>query len=75
MATPIALSTIAQIAIPVKDLARAIAFYRDTLGMKFLFEAPPALAPARGTQKGLPMTPDDTDPWASLHQALAVGRS
>jgi methylmalonyl-CoA/ethylmalonyl-CoA epimerase len=38
------LSTIGQIAMPVKDLARAIAFYRDRLGMRFLFQAPPALA-------------------------------
>ena len=35
---------IEQVAIPVRDLARATAFYRDTLGMKFLFEAPPHLA-------------------------------
>ena len=34
---------IEQVAIPVRDLARATAFYRDTLGMKFLFEAPPHL--------------------------------
>ena len=38
------LSTIGQIAMAVKDLPRAIAFYRDRLGMKFLFQAPPALA-------------------------------
>ena len=38
------LSTIGQIAVPVKDLARAVAFYRDALGMRFLFQAPPALA-------------------------------
>jgi methylmalonyl-CoA/ethylmalonyl-CoA epimerase len=35
---------IEQVAIPVRDLARAAAFYRDTLGMKFLFDAPPHLA-------------------------------
>ena len=35
---------IEQVALPVRDLARATAFYRDTLGMKFLFEAPPHLA-------------------------------
>jgi methylmalonyl-CoA/ethylmalonyl-CoA epimerase len=35
---------IEQVAIPVRDIARATAFYRDTLGMKFLFEAPPHLA-------------------------------
>jgi methylmalonyl-CoA/ethylmalonyl-CoA epimerase len=28
----------------VHDLDRAIAFYRDMLGMKFLFEAPPSMA-------------------------------
>src|SRR5262245_35588784 len=38
------LSTIGQIAMVVKDLPRAVAFYRDVLGMKFLFQAPPALA-------------------------------
>lgn len=31
---------IAQIAINAKDLARATAFYRDVLGLEFLFEAP-----------------------------------
>src|SRR3990172_2657474 len=38
------LSQIGQIAVPVRDLDRAISFYRDTLGMRFLFQAPPALA-------------------------------
>lgn len=38
------ISAIGQIAITVKDLDRAIAFYRDSLGLKFLFRAPPALA-------------------------------
>jgi methylmalonyl-CoA/ethylmalonyl-CoA epimerase len=36
----VSLSTIRQILINVKDLARATAFYRDTLGMKLLFEFP-----------------------------------
>ena len=31
--------TIGQIAITVRDLARSKAFYTDTLGMKFLFDA------------------------------------
>jgi len=35
---------ITQIAVMVKDLPRAIRFYRDTLGLKFLFEAPPQMA-------------------------------
>lgn len=34
------LDGIGQIAINVKALDRAVAFYRDTLGLKFLFEAP-----------------------------------
>lgn len=37
------LSQIGQIAVPVSDVERAIAFYRDTLGMRFLFQAPPGL--------------------------------
>jgi predicted enzyme related to lactoylglutathione lyase len=37
------LGHIEQIAIPVRDLSRATAFYRDLLGMKLLFEVPPQL--------------------------------
>ena len=35
---------LAQIAIPVEDLERAKAFYRDVLGLPHLFDAPPGLA-------------------------------
>lgn len=38
------LSAIGQLAIPVKDLDRAVGFYRDALGLRFLFQAPPGLA-------------------------------
>ena len=38
------LAQIGQIAVPVSDIERAIAFYRDTLGMRLLFQAPPGLA-------------------------------
>jgi predicted enzyme related to lactoylglutathione lyase len=38
------LGRIEQVAIPVRDLQRAIAFYRDRLGMTLLFEAPFQLA-------------------------------
>jgi methylmalonyl-CoA/ethylmalonyl-CoA epimerase len=44
MATSLELNQIGQIAINVRDLQRAVAFYRDTLGMRFLFEAPGGLA-------------------------------
>ena len=37
------LDVIGQIAVPVSDVDRAIAFYRDMLGMRFLFKAPPGL--------------------------------
>jgi predicted enzyme related to lactoylglutathione lyase len=33
-----------QVAVVVQDLDRAVRFYRDTLGLKFLFQAPPGLA-------------------------------
>jgi catechol 2,3-dioxygenase-like lactoylglutathione lyase family enzyme len=40
MSDTIRLSQIGQIAVPVQDLDRAIAFYRDILGMSFLFRVP-----------------------------------
>jgi len=38
------LNQIGQIFVNVQDLDRAIAFYRDLLGMTFLFQAPPNMA-------------------------------
>ena len=38
------LSTIGQLASRAKDIDRAVEFYRDRLGMTFLFKAPPNLA-------------------------------
>ena len=38
------LREIGQIAVPVNDLDRALKFYRDALGLRFLFQAPPGLA-------------------------------
>ena len=37
--TQVALNSIGQIALLVKDVARATEFYRDKLGMKYLFSA------------------------------------
>ena len=37
-------STVGQLLIPVEDLDRAIVFYRDTLGLRFLFSAPPQMS-------------------------------
>jgi methylmalonyl-CoA/ethylmalonyl-CoA epimerase len=44
MAQGFGLSRIGQIAVNVQDLARAVKFYRDVLGMRYLFEAPPKMA-------------------------------
>jgi len=38
------LRRVGQIAIVVRDLERAVRFYRDTLGLQLLFQAPPGLA-------------------------------
>ena len=38
--TPFSLSQIGQVALRVHDLDRTIEFYRDALGMKFLFSTP-----------------------------------
>ena len=38
------LSSIKQIAIPVRDVDTAKTFYKDVLGMTHLFDAPPALS-------------------------------
>ncbi len=38
------LKRIQQIAINVRDLSRAVAFYRDTLGLRLLFQVPPQMA-------------------------------
>jgi len=40
----VSLSKIKQIALPVREITEATRFYRDTLGMRHLFDAPPALS-------------------------------
>src|SRR4029453_11832506 len=40
----LALNDIGQIGLTVSDLEKAVAFYRDALGLKHLFDAPPAMA-------------------------------
>ena len=37
-------ATVAQILIPVENLERSVQFYRETLGLPFLFTAPPQMA-------------------------------
>jgi methylmalonyl-CoA/ethylmalonyl-CoA epimerase len=37
-------ATVGQLLIPVDDFERGVAFYRDVLGLPFLFAAPPQMA-------------------------------
>ena len=38
------IQTLGQVFVPAQELDRAVAFYRDILGMRFLFTAPPSMA-------------------------------
>jgi catechol 2,3-dioxygenase-like lactoylglutathione lyase family enzyme len=42
--TDLSSAQIGQASINVHDVDKAVAFYRDTLGMRFLFQAPPKMA-------------------------------
>jgi methylmalonyl-CoA/ethylmalonyl-CoA epimerase len=42
--TEVGLNEIGQIALTISDLDKAVAFYRDILGLKHLFSTPPGLA-------------------------------
>src|SRR5271167_983031 len=43
-ATGVGITHLRQVAINIKDVDRAAAFYQDKLGLKLLFKAPPGLA-------------------------------
>jgi methylmalonyl-CoA/ethylmalonyl-CoA epimerase len=43
-AAEVGITRLAQIAINIKDVDRAAAFYQDKLGLKLLFKAPPGMA-------------------------------
>lgn len=84
--TDIRPSAIGQIAITAEDLDRAITFYRDALGLPFLFQAPPGLAFFRCGEVrlmiALPEEPDGerhasilyfrVEDIAAAHRALAA---
>jgi methylmalonyl-CoA/ethylmalonyl-CoA epimerase len=56
------LSDIRQIGVLVTNLEKAVAFYRDALGMKHLFSAPPGLAFfAAGTTRLMLSSPEKPD--------------
>ena len=65
------LGKIGQIAVNAQDIERATAFYRDALGMAFLFAAPPGMAffDAGGTwlMLSLPSAPEFDHPSSILY--------
>jgi methylmalonyl-CoA/ethylmalonyl-CoA epimerase len=64
------LARIGQIAVTVHDLDRAVAFYRDLLGMRFLFRAPNlAFFDCDGLRLmlGLPERPEHDHPGSILY--------
>ena len=82
--TPIHPSRVAQIAITVRDLERAKTFYRDLLGLRWLFDAPPGmsffqcgetrlmLAPPQGPEtSGVAIVYYQVDDIEAAHRALA----
>jgi predicted enzyme related to lactoylglutathione lyase len=54
-----ALSDIGQIAVVVSDVSKALPFYRDVLGLKFLFSAGPNLAFLQAGSVRIMLTPPD----------------
>jgi methylmalonyl-CoA/ethylmalonyl-CoA epimerase len=82
---PVRPSRVAQIAIVVRDLERAKLFYRDRLGLEWLFDAPPALSffqcgevrlmlsPPEGPETaGISIVYYQVDDVAVAHRALAA---
>lgn len=81
------LSAIGQIAMRVKDVARAVEFYRDRLGLRLLFQAPPNLAFFDCGGIRLMLAPSESPEFdhpgsvlyftvtgiESMHQALSAG--
>jgi methylmalonyl-CoA/ethylmalonyl-CoA epimerase len=81
---PLTLDTLGQIALTVTDVERSAAFYRDTLGMPFLFAFPGLAFFKLGDVRLMLSRPESRDPRsmasplyfrvrdiARVHQALA----
>jgi methylmalonyl-CoA/ethylmalonyl-CoA epimerase len=68
-ATPV-VTGITQILIPCKEVPRAVAFYRDVLGIPLLFEAGPLAFFQCGTTRlmiGIPETPEIDHPSSIVY--------
>lgn len=71
---PLHESTIGQIAVTVHDVPKAVAFYRDVLGLKFLFETPSmAFFDVNGVRLmlGKPEKPEFDHPASILYYKVA----
>jgi len=65
--TAFGLSAIGQVALTTRDVATAVAFYRDTLGVPFLFEAPGmAFFQAGDVRLMLGLPENDTQRFSSI---------
>lgn len=67
---------IGQIALTVKDLARAVTFYRDVLGLRFLFEVPNMAFFSCGSVRlmlTLPETPEGTYSSIVYYKTADIG--
>jgi methylmalonyl-CoA/ethylmalonyl-CoA epimerase len=62
--TPVVLDALGQIALTVSDVERSTAFYRDTLGVPFLFAAPGLAFFALGGVRLMLSRPEGDDPRA-----------
>lgn len=72
--SPAGLDGIGQIAVVVHDVPRAVAFYRDTLGLRFLFDAPNlAFFECGGVRLmlSLPSAPEFDHPASILYYTVA----
>ncbi|MGZ5083289.1 MAG: VOC family protein [Usitatibacter sp.] len=69
------LSTLRQVSMNARDLARASAFYRDVLGIAHLFDAPPAMSffDCGGVRLllGVPEKPDEAHAGSILYFDVA----
>ncbi len=70
-ASQFGLSAIGQIFVRARDLDRAVRFYRDTLGMPFLFQAPPQMAffqcGPTTVMVGVPESPEFDHPASTIY--------
>ena len=70
----VGLREVGQVAIPVKDVERATRFYRDVLGLPFLFDIPNAAFFACGSLRlmlALPESPELDHPASILYYRVA----